>query len=162
MSRVRRFVVLSSEETHALQGVLRNKRGRRIEVVRHIRLSDNASREDLAPLLSLEALSRDGVSGILIANGDYARLAPGLISHFQNSGIEVLSERSFREKEAGSIDINQHDEKLISLDDVFQKSWIAIEPYRTIQRTRTESPAQQRASDAGKNTLNCEKQLNPQ
>jgi len=125
MSRVRRFVVLSSEETHALQGVLRNKRGRRIEVARHIRLPDNASREDLVPLLSLGALSRDGVSGILIANGDYARLAPGLISHFQNSGIEVLSERSFREKEAGSIDINQHDEQLISLDDVFERSWIA-------------------------------------
>jgi len=85
------------------------RRGGRIEVVRHVRLSANLGRESLRGLLSPEALRGDGVSRIVIANRDYARLAPELIRSLQLNGIEVFNESRFLEEESRCIDIENDD-----------------------------------------------------
>jgi exopolysaccharide biosynthesis polyprenyl glycosylphosphotransferase len=104
----RRVLLLSSGEIEPLLSVISAKRSRRIEIVRVIRLNEDSPDEHLSALLSPEALRRDQIWGIVIANGDHQRLPTGLLLHCRLNGVQVFDESSLWE-ESGCIDIDGRD-----------------------------------------------------
>src|SRR5436305_1765775 len=71
LRRTRRMVVVSVEDAEHLATAIGFKAGERVEVVRTIRLGHDLRDENLPPGLSIDALRRDGISGIVVANGDH-------------------------------------------------------------------------------------------
>jgi exopolysaccharide biosynthesis polyprenyl glycosylphosphotransferase len=60
-------------------------------------------------------LRRDGVSGIVVANGDHQKL-PGLLRHCRRNGIQLLPERMFWERQLGFIDIDSHEPTSVNME----------------------------------------------
>jgi exopolysaccharide biosynthesis polyprenyl glycosylphosphotransferase len=115
LGRIRRMVVVSFEDAEHLAMAIGDKLGERVEVVRTIRLDGDLRDEDLPPALSVDALRRDGVSGIVVANGDHRGL-PGLLMHCRRNGIQLLPERIFWEQQLGLIDVDSHEPTSLSID----------------------------------------------
>ena len=109
LTRVRRIVMVSSEGTEEFKTLCTAGYVGRIEVVRHVRLSDNVCHDSLRAILSPETLRREGVSRVVIANRDHSRLAPVLLEAFQSDGIKFLSESRFIEEDARCVDIDNGD-----------------------------------------------------
>src|SRR5438477_2698866 len=115
LGRTRRMVVVSFGNAEHLAMAIGDKVGERVEVVRTIRLDGDLRDENLPPALSVDALRRDGVSGIVVANGDHRGL-PGLLMHCRRNGIQLLPERIFWEQQLGLIDVDSHEPTSLSID----------------------------------------------
>lgn len=105
----RRIVVLADGEAGPLLNRICRSPDRPVEVVEVIDLSDAAKLDWLATQLQRDGLRRSRISGIVVASGDQRRLPTELLLRCRVSGIPVLSEAGFWEREARRIDIDGHD-----------------------------------------------------
>src|SRR5204863_7920198 len=98
-------VILSSGDTETCLTRVSNKLGGGTEVVRVIRPDENSQLWRLDTLLSPEALRRDDIWGVVIANGDHQKVPAEWLLHCRLSGIWVVDESTFWEHGQGFIDI---------------------------------------------------------
>jgi sugar transferase (PEP-CTERM system associated) len=105
----RRVVVLADGESGALVNRIRRNANGLIEVIDVIEPGDAGKLEWLAGELLRSGVRRDRISMIIVGSGDQRRLPAELLLRCRVSGIPVLSEVGFWEREARRIDIDGHD-----------------------------------------------------
>jgi exopolysaccharide biosynthesis polyprenyl glycosylphosphotransferase len=115
------MLVVSSGETEPLLSLISARRSRRIEVVRVV----SGCEENLAAVLSSEALGRDQIWGIVVADRDHQRLPPSLLLDWRLNGIRVFDESSFLEEQSGCIDIDWHNLRWLFSSNGFRHGRIA-------------------------------------
>jgi len=125
----RRVVILADGEPGPLINRICCGSDKPIEVVDVINLSDRAKLDWLANELPRDGLRRNRISGIIVASGDQRRLPTELLLRCRISGIPVLSEAGFWEREARRIDIDGHDASWFLCTHGFRYS-----PIETVQK----------------------------
>jgi exopolysaccharide biosynthesis polyprenyl glycosylphosphotransferase len=105
----RRVVVLADGEAGALLNRICRNPDRPTEVVDVIDIGDTVRLEWFARELQRGSLRRDHICGIIVGSVDQRRLPSELLLRCRVSGIPVLSEAGFWEREARRIDIEGHD-----------------------------------------------------
>ena len=99
----RRLIVLASGDATALLDLIPQIQEQRFEVVRVVRVDDLRPDVELIEL-SVAALLRDQIWGIVVSSSDHCKLPCEALLQCRINGIRVLSETSFWEQEARFID----------------------------------------------------------